>query len=66
MSAIDPLKPKTYLPACTECTEEDSSPDEYVCEKCERPTVVCDCCHIIIQACECGHCPKGEYFRESE
>lgn len=59
---MDPLSPRTYLPPCPDCTPDDSDPEEYLCEDCEKPAVVCECCHIIIRACPCGHCTQGGYF----
>jgi hypothetical protein len=61
---MNPLSPKTYLPPCPDCAPDDSSPDEYVCEKCEGVIVVCDCCHVCVNGCECGHCKIGAYLEE--
>lgn len=62
MSGIDPLKPKTFLPACTACSAEDSSPDEAVCEKCQGVIVACDFCYLCIRGCDCGNCPTGSHI----
>ncbi len=50
-----------------DCPETDETINEtYYCEECGAEVLVCPGCYTIVSGCNCGHCPDGVAFCESD
>lgn len=53
----------SFRPACGQCG--DPSKENVLCEECDGDVLVCKYRHIV-KPCECGHCPIGATWQESD
>lgn len=60
-----PASGSRQLADCNCDEDEEHDNESYSCEECEAEVLVCLGCYTIVSGCDCGHCPDGAAFRES-